>query len=144
MQVKDFLKVYQRNEKYLVLNPLVPAWIVTNINGVLLIKVYTENQSLKNTIEEFKKYTRNISAQSVERFMNKVRGEGLFNVPAAPFIHKPYILRAVYLNMTPHCNLNCIYCFATEREENNFVMNLNDYQKRATKAPSFSYGDEVA
>ena len=143
MRVEDFLKVYQRNEKYLILNPLVPAWIVTNINGVLLVKVYTENPSLKKTIEEFEKHTRNISAQSIEKFLNKVRGEGLFNVPAAPFIHKPYIPRAVYLNMTPHCNLNCVYCFATEREENNFIMNLNDYKKVLISVKNYNPNSEI-
>lgn len=143
MQLEEFLKVYQRDEKYLVLNPLVPAWIVTNINGVLLIKVYAENQSVKKTIEEFERYTRNISAQNVEKFLNKVRGEGLFNIPAAPFVHKPYILRAVYLNMTSRCNLNCIYCFASERKESNFTVNLDDYKKVLTSVKNRNPNSEV-
>ena len=129
MKLEDILKIYQRKEKFLILNPLVPSWIVTNLNGVLLVKVFAETESVEKTIAEFAKYAKNISAQSTEKFLDEVRGEGLFKIPTAPFVHQPYTLRAVYLNMTSHCNLNCIYCFATERKENNFRMDFDDYKK---------------
>lgn len=125
MQIENLLKVYQRGEKFLILNPLAPAWIVTNFNGVLLIKSYAETQSSA----EFLKHAKNISAVSAEKFLKKVHGEGLFRIPAAPFFHTPYTLRAVYLNMTAKCNLNCIYCFAAARQESNFQMNFDDYKK---------------
>ena len=117
MKFEDILKVYQRGEKFLILNPLVPSWIVTNLNGVLLVKVYTETQSLEKTIGKFAENAKNISAQSIKKFVDEVRSEGLFKIPAAPFVHNPYTLRAIYFNMTSRCNLNCIYCFAAERIE---------------------------
>ena len=49
MKLEDFLQVYQRDEKYLVLNPRIPSWIVTNLNGVILVKTYAENPYIKVT-----------------------------------------------------------------------------------------------
>lgn len=143
MKLEDFLKVYQRDEKYLVLNPLIPVWIITNLNGVVLVKVYAEKKSIQKAIEELERYTRNFSAQSITNFLNKVRGKGLFDVPAAPFVHKPYTLRAVYLNMSPCCNLNCIYCFASEREENNYKMVFDDYRKVLNSVKNYNPYSEI-
>ena len=128
MNCEDFLKVYQRGEKYLVLNPLIPAWVVTNLNGVLILKIYSESQSITSTIEKLGSQAK-ISAQSVKKFLDKARAERLFEVPHASFFHKPYALRAVYLNMTARCNLKCIYCFATERNEGNSILTFDDYKK---------------
>ena len=143
MKLEDILKVYRRDEKFLILNPLVPSWIVTNLNGVLIVKVFSEKKSVKKTIEEFGKNAKNISAQSIEKFLDEVRGEGLFKIPAAPFVHKPYTLRAIYLNMTSRCNLNCIYCFATERQENNLKMNFDDYKKVLDSVKNYNPRAEI-
>ena len=143
MKLEEVLKVYQREEKFLILNPLVPSWIVTNLNGVLLIKIFAESQSVEKTIAEFARQAKNISVQSVEKFLDEVRGEGLFKIPAAPFVHKPYTLRAIYLNMTSRCNLNCIYCFATERKENNFKMNFDDYKKVLDSVKNYNPHAEI-
>ncbi|MBQ7704689.1 MAG: radical SAM protein [Selenomonadaceae bacterium] len=139
MQLENILKVYQRGEKFLILNPLVSAWIVTNLNGVLLVKTYAETQSSA----EFLKHAKNISAPSAEKFLNKARGEGLFKIPAAPFFHTPYTLRAVYLNMTARCNLNCIYCFAAERQESNFQMTFDDYKKILDGVKNYNLRAEI-
>lgn len=85
MNLEDFLKVYQRGEKFLILNTSIPAWIVTNLNGVLTVKAYVESQSDEKAVEELDKYVENIPAQSVAKFLEKVRDKGLFKVPAALF-----------------------------------------------------------
>ena len=143
MKLEDVLKVYQRDEKFLILNPLVPSWIVTNLNGVLLVKIYSETQTTEQTLEKFKSHAKNISAQSVEKFLNEVRGEGLFEIPAAPFVHKPYTLRAVYLNITSRCNLNCIYCFAAERVESDSKMDFDDYKKVLDSVKNYNQHAEI-
>ena len=107
------------------------------------MKVYSENQSDEKTVEELCKHAENISAQSVKNFLEKVRDEGLFKVPPAPFFHKPYTLRAVYLNMTASCNLNCIYCFASERKESNFKMEFNDYKKVLDSIKNYNSQAEI-
>ena len=81
------------------------------------------------TVEELCKHAEKISAQSAKNFLEKVRDEGLFKVPPAPFFHKPYTLRAVYLNMTARCNLNCVYCFAAARKESDSNLDFDNYKK---------------
>ena len=143
MKLEDCLKVYQRDEKYLVLNPLIPSWIVTNLNGVLLLKIYIESQTIEKTIETLNEFSNNVPVQNIEKFLNKVRGEGIFDVPVAPSIHKPYQLRAIYLNMTSSCNLNCVYCFASERKESNFKMEFNDYKKVLDSIKNYNSQAEI-
>ena len=124
----DVLKIYQRNDRFLVLNPLIPSWIVTNINGVLLLKLYADFQLVDKTIEAFKEHAAEIPACSCEAFLNKVQRAHLFDDSPSPYIHKPYQLNAVYLNMTRNCNLHCIYCFAASRKESSDAdLEFDDY-----------------
>lgn len=133
MSIKDFtgveelLKIYRRKEKFLVLNPLVPSWIVTNLNGALLIKIFSKTLSTQETIRKMSRHT-NIPAQSVADFLDAAKREGLFTVPSVS-AYAPSKLRAVYLNMTDRCNLNCVYCFTEARKENSARLNLDDYKK---------------
>lgn len=121
------LKVYRRGEKFLVLNPSVPSWVVTNLNGVLTIKLFDETQSVEETVREVAKQA-NFPAQSIVDFLEAARREGLFTVPPAP-VYEQHQLRAVYLNMTDRCNLNCIYCFAAARKEQSARLTFDDYKK---------------
>ena len=65
MAFSDVCKVYRRGEKFLVLNPLVPSWLVTNINGVLLLKLYAEEKSFEKISDEFRTYAPEFSAETV-------------------------------------------------------------------------------
>ena len=73
MNLEDFLKVYQRGEKFLILNTAIPAWIVTNLNGVLTVKAYVESQSDEKAVEELGKYAENIPAQSVLTYSPRLK-----------------------------------------------------------------------
>lgn len=121
------LKVYRRGDKFLVLNPQVPAWVVTNANGVLLIKIFSETHSTQETVREVSSRAK-IPAQSVANFLDATKREGLFEVPP-PSVREPYQLRAVYLNMTDACNLRCVYCFAAARKESAGRLTFDDYKK---------------
>ena len=127
MRIDELLKVYRCEEKFLVLNPLVPSWVVTNLNGVLLIKTFSETLSTEETLREVSRRTE-IPAQNVVNFLNAAKPEGLFEIPP-PSAYENSQLRAVCLNMTERCNLNCIYCFAAERKENSARLTLDDYKK---------------
>ena len=128
MRVDELLKIYRRGEKFLVLNPLLPAWVVTNANGVLLIKIFAETLSTQETIREVSSRTK-IPVQSVVNFLEAARREGLFEVPPPPPAREPFQLRAVYLNMTDACNLRCVYCLAAARKESSARLTLDDYKK---------------
>ncbi len=104
----EVCKVYQSGEKFLVLNPLVPSWFVTNINGVLLLKLYVEGKSFEQIADEFLALASDFPRLPLLKFLAAAQAYKLFELPTAPLKHKPYALNAVYLNMTDRCNLRCI------------------------------------
>lgn len=104
-----------------------PSWVVTNLNGVLTIKIFTETQSTEETVREVTRQA-NFPAQSIVDFLEAAQREELFTVPPVP-VYEPNRLRAVYLNMTERCNLNCIYCFAAARKEQSARLTFDDYKK---------------
>ena len=124
----DVCKIYRREEKYLVLNPLVPSWIVTNINGVLLLKLYAENKSFADIATEYEKYAPNIPSATIIKFLEKAKAERLFEPPVAYF-YKPRELKEIFLNITDNCNLRCIFCIAAQRVEDEKHMTLDDYKR---------------
>ena len=114
----DTLSVYSKDDSYLILNPQVPAWIVTNIVGVATIKEYAECLSFEKTSEKIKFLNQNIEHKSVIDFLKTAENASLFKeIPEEEHIHKPYFLNGLYLNMTKQCNLKCTYCFAATRDE---------------------------
>ena len=135
------LKVYERGEKFLVLNPSVPSWIVTNLNGVLTIKIFIETQSAEETVREITRQT-NFPAQSIIDFLEAAKREELFEVPPLSAYQKSQ-LRAVYLNMTELCNLNCIYCFAAARKENSARLTFDDYKKILDAVKNYNPDAEI-
>ena len=115
--LSDILKIYNQDDKYLILNPLVPAWVVTNINGVLILKQFDESKNILLTADEFCKKGINIDKNAVLTYLHKIKSSGLLSESETDKKHKPYLLSTVYLNMTKQCNLSCTYCFAASRVE---------------------------
>ena len=139
----EIVKVYQKDEKFLVLNPLVPAWIVTNINGVLLLKLYAEGKSFEKIVDDFIAVASDFPRLPAWKFLEKANTEKLFEIPMPSFEHKPYSLNAVYLNMTDVCNLRCIYCLAEERKESFGTLSLDDYRKLLDEILTIRAGIEI-
>lgn len=112
----DIVRVYQKDSKYLVLNPTVPSWIVTNINGVLVLKCYRNDLSFEEIAKEFLNHCPSFSKYKIIDFLKKVESQGFF-AENQQYCYVASTLQSVYLNMTDKCNLNCSYCFASSREE---------------------------
>ncbi|MCI7676113.1 MAG: radical SAM protein [Phascolarctobacterium sp.] len=114
--ITDCFRVYKSNEKYLVLNPNIPSWIVTNINGVLVLKCYREDKSFSEIANDFCEKCHFMSPSEVIEFLNKAFKARLFQHPK-PYNYVYGKLNSLYLNMTKLCNFSCSYCFATSRSE---------------------------
>lgn len=80
MTFSEVCRIYEREDKYLILNPTVPSWIVTNINGVLLLKLYQEGNIFDEIACEFSSLAPNVSRESVIEFLRNAEEECLFNV----------------------------------------------------------------
>lgn len=119
--------IYEKNGKYLILNPKVPSWIVTNINGALLLKLYDGVRSFSEIAEIFCKQIKIDMKDNVLRFLSKAEDARLFQEHTEMPVHKAYKFSSIYLNMTEICNLHCVYCYASSRVESGNRLTLNDY-----------------
>ena len=129
MAFSDVCKVYRQGEKFLVLNPSVPSWLVTNVNGVLLLKLYSAEKSFEDIAEEFRLHAPDFSASSVIKFLEHAERERLFKESTKLDDYKSFPLRDVYLNITEHCNLRCIYCINKVRVEERRELFFADYKR---------------
>lgn len=134
MTFSEVCKVYQRDDKFLVLNPLIPSWIVTNINGVLLLKLYAEDKSFESIASEFKTFMPNFPPSAIFKFLEHAKNENLFDIPSEEKIYKTGQLKEIYLNITDTCNLHCIFCIVKRRIENEKFLTLDDYKKLIDEA----------
>ena len=134
MTFSEVCKVYQRDEKFLVLNPLIPSWIVTNINGVLLLKLYAEDKSFESIASEFKTFMPDFPPSAIFNFLEHAKKENLFDIPSEEKIYKPDKLKEIYLNITDTCNLHCIFCIVGRRIENEKFLTVEDYKKLIDEA----------
>ena len=127
--LSDVLKIYEHEEKYLVLNPTVPAWIVTDINGVLAVKCYAEANNPTSAAEAFCQKLDYISPSSILKFYQLATERQLFTIQE-PYTYGGDILHSVYFNMSASCNFSCSYFFAEEREEfGEGKLTYEDYQR---------------
>ncbi|MBP5443853.1 MAG: radical SAM protein [Treponema sp.] len=139
----ETLNIYSKDNSYLILNPRVPAWIVTNITGAATIKEYAECLSFEKTAEKINFLNSSIKKESVVKFLKNADNMSLFKEePQTKHFHKPYFLNALYLNMTERCNLKCSYCFASSRNElGSSAITLDKYREILNSAKKISNGD---
>lgn len=115
--ISDLLSVYNSGNSYLVLNPKVPAWIVTNLTGVFALKLYADNNSAEIIADTLASKNPEIKKEAIISFLALADDNHLFSEEENHQYHKAYSLNNVYLNMTQICNLRCIYCYAASRKE---------------------------
>ena len=115
----DDIYTHSEDSRILYLNPTAPDWITINekykpifdlFNGKNCIKVIF---SYINT--NFSDEKDILIPQVKELFENSSLFKGNSNKPK----NKQYKLpNSIYLTLTDYCNINCIYCYATERNKN--------------------------
>lgn len=121
--------IKQKADKFLFLNPSIPAWIITNANGAKALKLCNGKRTVSEIIQKISKVAGRDTTDEVKDFFREVISEtNLFSTHFKdPIILKPYRLRTVHLNLTNKCNLRCIYCYADERGEKEKRLYLKDY-----------------
>lgn len=124
----DTLQRFRRNGKVIIINPDVPAWIVTNDIGDLIISLF-DGESSNDEIIDFA--TQAIGEQhrnAIRQFVVRIAQSRLF-LSRNDCEHHRMPLANVHLSLTNHCNLHCKYCYAAERKESSeTLMTLDDYR----------------
>ena len=124
---------FERNNRILYLNPDIPSWVVVDKNSSFLLELCNGENDIEDIIDSYISIAGEDKKDSVVRFFDEVIKSGLFGVPRegdTPIIEARQLLNLVQLSISSKCNLNCKYCYATDREELTFPnMTINDYQR---------------
>ena len=118
LTLPEFVEIIERDDKFIFFNPEVPAWVVTNRNGAILLSK-CDGRSFQEIVDECADNQPEVSAQ-IRNFLTEAWRTHLFEVPDP----KQYIVRRsnrslsmVQLQLSSKCNLNCRYCYAVDRQE---------------------------
>ncbi len=129
-KLPEQVQVFQRGDKYVLINPLLPAWIVTNELGKLLMSQFDGNNTIDEIVEAACEILGNEKREEVKAFCQHVVDSSIFET--MPHLQHPRDngLHCVHLSLSSACNLRCKYCYAAERVESSFpAMTLDDYKR---------------
>ena len=120
-------------EKTIFFNPDVPSWVVTDRNGALLLSLCNGSLTQEEMVGLLEEEYGGEAADMVDRFFRHAIESRLFDTPSpgeTPILRNEGRLSIVQFSISPSCNLNCRYCYATDREESGHPrMTLDDYRR---------------
>jgi radical SAM protein with 4Fe4S-binding SPASM domain len=126
----DVVKI-KKNDKILLLNPSVPDWIVVSKNGAAILQLCDGKRTVEHIADALSMFGRKDSKKEIIKFFEDIISNTTFfsltNIE--PPKYQPYKLRIVQLSLVDKCNLNCIYCYATERPESTNKLTKEDHCK---------------
>lgn len=124
---------FEKDDRVLYINPDIPAWIVVNKNSSILLELCNGENELDDIIESYVDVTGEVNKAMVTRFFDNVIRSGIFGHPhkgAIPITSSRQMLSLVQFSISSACNLNCKYCYATDREERSHPqLSLDDYKR---------------
>lgn len=133
LQLPACVKKYVRGDKVIFINPDVPAWVVTNNNGAVILSLCNGSHSIDEIVNHFSDLYGSQIAEKVRRFVQYTISTRIFDVPSEseiPIVKSFGKINLVQFSISPVCNLNCRYCYATDRTENGQKrMTVEDYKR---------------
>lgn len=125
------VRKFERKNKIVFINPDIPSWLVTNKNGDFLISLCDGSNSVEDIVDAFVESQGETFRRVVEDFFRQAIASKIFELPAegcVPIKMERQELSLVQLSISEVCNLNCKFCYATDRKENNSKMTFDDYK----------------
>jgi len=108
----------KKGDRVLFLNPDIPDWIVVSKNGAAILRLCNGKRTVEDISESLSKFWRKNSKAEVVSFFEEIISQTtFFSSHATPLAHQPCSLHIVQLSLVSECNLNCIYCYASEQNE---------------------------
>lgn len=130
----DFIKIKKHN-KVLFLNPSAPDWIVVSPNGAAILQLCNGKRTVEDISKSLSTFWKKNSKEEVVRFFEDIiSNTTFFSPPKNKIIHHGFKLNIVQLSLVEQCNLQCIYCYATDREKS---------KNRLTREEHFKLIDDI-
>ena len=118
LSLPEFVEIIERDDKFIFFNGEVPAWVVTNKNGAILLSK-CDGRNINEIADEYASVLPDVSSQ-IKSFLTEAYRTHLFDVPDPNqyVVHRSdRTLSIVQLQLSSTCNLNCRYCYAADRKE---------------------------
>lgn len=121
--------IKRKKEKYLFLSPLIPSWLVTNLNGATALKLCNGKRTLEEINRIISKSAARDTTDELKSFFHKIvlKSSLFLASEEKTSIYYPCNLRVIHLNLTNKCNLKCIYCYAEERVNSRNLLQVGDF-----------------
>ena len=144
LRLPDNIQRIDTDGKVIFFNPDIPSWVVTDANGATLLSLCDGTLSADAIVELFDKEYGPEAACTVRRFLDYAIDARLFDTAPAsevPILRSDDTLGIIQLSISASCNLNCRYCYATDRVESQYPrMTLADYRRIVDEACAMSQG----
>ena len=125
----DFIKI-ERGEKVLFLNPSSPDWIVVSKNAAAILQLCNGKRTVEDISDSLSKFWRKGSKAQIIKFFESIISDTTFlSSPFTPLVYQPSALRIIQLSLVKECNLKCIYCYATDREDSSNRLSREEHFK---------------
>lgn len=129
-RLPDEVQVFQRGDKYVLINPLLPAWVVTDAVGRLVIEQFDGQTSTGDIVDATCEILGEQRRKQVEAFARHVVDSSIFETVPHEQPPRDKGLHCVHLSLSSVCNLRCKYCYAAERVESRYPqLTLDDYKR---------------
>lgn len=129
-RLPEQVQVFQRGDKYVFINPLLPAWFVTNELGKLLMTLFDGNNTMSDITDAACEILGEEKRKQVMAFTRHVIDSSIFETAPHPQHPRDNGLHCVHLSLSSACNLRCKYCYAAERVESPWPqLTLDEYKR---------------
>ena len=123
----------KKNSKVIFFNADIPSWVVTDTNGEKILSLCNGSMSREEIISLFEENYDKETSNKVSLFIDYCIKSRLFDIPDSsevPILRNDGHLNIVQFSISEKCNLNCKYCYATDRVESQYPkMELYDYKR---------------
>lgn len=133
------VEVFTRDDKVIYINPNLPAWLVTNQLGHLIMSLFDGNNTFDDIANAAVQVLGDNKRRQVLDFCAHVEKSGVLGNIAPPEHQRDTTLHSVHLSLSSHCNLHCKYCYAAERVESKYPpLTVDEYSKIIDDLCTFS------
>lgn len=129
-RLPEQVQVFQRGDKYVFINPLLPAWFVTNELGRLIVSLFNGNNTIDDITDAVCEILGEAKRKEVTAYCQHVVDSSIFDTTPHPQRPRDNGLHCVHLSLSSACNLRCKYCYAAERIEGRWPqLTLDEYKR---------------
>lgn len=129
-KLPEQVQTFQRGDRYVFINPLLPAWIVTNELGRMIMALFDGNNTINDIADAACEILGENKREEVTSFCQHVVDSSIFETTPHQQPPRDTGLHCVHLSLSSACNLRCKYCYAAERIESQHPrLSLEEYKR---------------